>query len=245
VTVLAPHAANVARIQALLDKAESTPYPEEAEAFLAKAQELMARDAIDEAMLAAVATNREEVELLDLAIEPPYASAKLALLGVVGHANRCRTVSLKGPNGTAHATVAGFPGDLANTRTLYLALSLQATRSMLEARPPAHEPLRRFRHAFLVAFASRIGERLREARRTAEDDAAAAQQRAPGGPSVSLVLAGRESEVEKAVRRAFPFLRTARVSGSSGPGFASGRAAADRAALGSVELGGAHRGLPS
>ncbi len=39
------------RIAALLDKAESTSYPAEADAFMAKAQELMARHAIDEAML--------------------------------------------------------------------------------------------------------------------------------------------------------------------------------------------------
>jgi hypothetical protein len=244
-TVLDPSAANLHRIQALLDKAESTPFPEEAEALLAKAQELMARDAIDEAMLAASSRNAEEPELTDVVIVPPYASAKLALLGVVGRANRCRTVSVKGPNGAVHATVVGFPGDLSNVRSLYLALSVQATRFMLAAQPPPGETPRRFRHAFLLAFAARIGERLLEAERAAEAEATLAQQAAPGGRSVSLVLASRSAAVDKAFRAAFPHLRHTRVSGSSGAGFASGRAAADRAALGAPALGERRRGLPS
>ena len=48
-----PESRMLTRIRALLAKAEATGFPEEAEALSAKAQELMARHSIDEALIAA------------------------------------------------------------------------------------------------------------------------------------------------------------------------------------------------
>ncbi|WP_228984453.1 dihydroxy-acid dehydratase, partial [Streptomyces sp. DH12] len=48
-----PESRMLGRIRALLAKAEATGFPEEAEALSAKAQELMARHSVDEALLAA------------------------------------------------------------------------------------------------------------------------------------------------------------------------------------------------
>ncbi|HEY0696309.1 MAG TPA: DUF2786 domain-containing protein, partial [Micromonospora sp.] len=48
------------RVRALLAKAESTDFPEEADAFTAKAQELMARHRIDHALLVARTGEREQ-----------------------------------------------------------------------------------------------------------------------------------------------------------------------------------------
>ena len=49
----------VSKVQALIAKAESTEFPDEAEAFMAKAQELMTRHAIDLAMLDGESGRRE------------------------------------------------------------------------------------------------------------------------------------------------------------------------------------------
>ena len=243
----------VHRIQALLDKAESTDFPEEADALLAKAQELMSRHAIDEAMLEAAGSGAvtEEIGSQDVIVRAPYASAKTTLLGAVAHANRCRVVSRKGPSGTQYCSVVGYESDLANVNTLFVALSFQAVRFMLQAEVPAHDTPRRFRHSFLVAYAMRIGERLREAEHAAteqaEHDLAAGPGRLHGadGGSVALVLASRSEKVDEAFHRANPNLRYRKVSVSSGAGYGSGRSAADRASLNQRGLNGARPQLPA
>ena len=98
--------------------------------------------------------------------------------------------------------------------------------------------MRRFRHAYLLSFAARIGERLRAARREAEREAAAAAG-SDGGPSVALVLADRADAVDRAFRDEFPHVRTLRTSSSSSAGRMSGRRAADAAGLGHHSVSGA------
>jgi hypothetical protein len=232
------------RITALLDKAESTSYPEEADAFLAKAQQLMARHAIDEAMLDAARGSQDEIAQIDLVIAAPYASAKSVLLGAVAAANRCRVVSATRPNGRVLCTMVGFDTDIRHARSLYLSLSHQAVRFMLDAPLPPGDTPRRFRHSFLLAYAQRIGERLREADRAARREAEAEERSHAGEASVSLVMASREARVDRALDEAFPRLRTRRIQSSSGGGHRSGRAAADRSSLDRPSVGGGVRALP-
>lgn len=228
------------RVVGLLAKAESTEYPEEAEALVAKAQQLMARHAIDDAMLAAAGRVPTELPTLEeVLVVAPYATAKAALLSTVAHANHCRAVRQATGDGSQRCTVVGHPSDLAAVRTLFGALSVHAARAMVaEVVPPGDTP-RRFRHAFLLAFTYRIGERLRAA-------AAAAQRAAesagvPDGPGVGLVLASRREAVEAAFHQAFPRVRTARATASSWAGATRGRAAADQAGLGQQEVATSHR----
>jgi hypothetical protein len=232
------------RITALLDKAESTSYPEEADAFLAKAQQLMARHAIDEAMLDAARGSEDEIVQADLVIAAPYASAKSMLLGAVGKVNRCRVITIDRPNGQVLCTMVGFDTDIRHAQSLYLSLSHQAVRFMLAAPLPPGDTPRRFRHSFLLAYARRIGERLQEADRAARSDAESDEGAHTDGRSVALVMAGREARVEEAVRQAFPNLRTRRVQSSSGGGHRSGRAAADRSSLDRPSVGRGARALP-
>ena len=81
------------RVRALLAKAESTTFPEEAEALTAKAQELMARHAIDQAVLDA-GSNGGSAGVVGwrIGIDDPYAAAKSILLYRIAVANRCRGV---------------------------------------------------------------------------------------------------------------------------------------------------------
>lgn len=229
------------RVEALLAKAESTEYPDEAEALLAKAQELMARHAIDEAMLAAAGHHAGEVIVETIEIRAPYASAKASLLGAVAAVNTCRVVMSSAGRGDRLCQIVGHREDLDATTTLYAALVLQATRSMLAADVPFGDTPRRFRHSFLIAFAGRIGERLRAAHRDAVDEA----RRSEGGSGVDIVLADRATEVDRAFRTAFPHTRNARASSSSLAGHRSGRRAANSAALGRRGLPNRRRGLGS
>ncbi|HEX2578340.1 MAG TPA: DUF2786 domain-containing protein, partial [Aquihabitans sp.] len=203
------------RIQALLTKAESTAaeFPEEAEALLAKAQELMVRHAIDEATLSAAGRAASDRVVSDvIVVAAPYATAKASLLGSVGRANDCRVVMGRAGDGAQRCVVVGHESDLANVRSLFSALSLHAVRSMLAAPVPPYDTPRRFRHAFLLAFAGRIGERLWEAGETVRRQARAD---ASTGAGVAVVLADRSAAVDRAFRETFPRVRNTTLSSSS------------------------------
>lgn len=226
------------RVQALLAKAESTEFPAEAETLLAKAQELMTRHAIDEAMLTAAGSHRRDDIVTELVgVDPPYAGPKAALLSAVGNANGCRVIIQGRGSGPKRCAVVGHRSDIAKVTTLFGALSLHAARTMLGAPVPPYDTPRRFRHAFLLAFAARIGERLQEAARAAQVEA-----EREAGRSVGLVLVDRSSAVDAAVDEQFPRLRAIRSQASSRAGYLKGRSAADAAALGHRTVGPSARG---
>ena len=84
-----------------------------------------------------------------------------------------------------------------------------------------------FRQSFLVAFAGRIGERLRAATETATEEAGEVH-----GGDLLPVLAGRREAVEDAFERAFPHLTAYSPSATNYEGWVAGRVAADLAVLG-------------
>ncbi|MFI9269302.1 DUF2786 domain-containing protein [Kitasatospora sp. NPDC052896] len=228
------------RIRALLAKAESTEFPEEAEALTAKAQQLMAQHSIDEALLAAGHTGTDGPAALRIGVENPYEGPKAMLLDAVAAANRCRVVWAKE---FAFCTVVGFDPDLDAVELLYTSLLVQATSAMQRAGSRQHldgaSRTRAFRQSFLVSYAARIRERLTAATEQATSDAAAGRHLRPDGSAEQLVpderllpaLAAREEAVDSATDRMFPKLTAQRVRVSDGEGWAAGRAAADRAAL--------------
>lgn len=224
------------RVRLLLAKAESTPYPAEAETLTAGAQSLMARHRIDEALLAATAPGRrQEPDGRRLGIDNPYEQCKALLLGVVAAANGCRAVWSKA---LGFSTVLGFASDLDSVELLFTSLRVQATAAMIAEGSRSSRwggsRTRAFRQAFLTSYATRIGERLREASDEAVHDAAAAQP----GQDLLPVLAARDQQVEDALARMFPDLTTRPVGGRlDAEGWQSGRAAADLAAL------SGHRGV--
>ena len=216
----------LARVRALLAKAESTDYPEEAEALSGKAQELMGRHALDRAVVDAGSRREPSAGSLRLWLDAPYVSAKSSLAAQVAGANRCRAVSLASLD---LVTVIGHPADLATVELLVTSLLVQADRAMLAAGPAGGSRTRSFRHAFLLSYATRIGERLREASEEAEQEAAQEAERAGG--SLLPVLAARAEVVERTVAELFPRLTTRRFSVGNSAGWSAGRAAADAASL--------------
>ncbi len=217
------------KVRSLLAKAESTTFPDEAEALSAKAQQLMDRHAIDRAVLAAAGGGDATPEGRTLVVEAPYARPKFQLLSELARANRCRAVW---NTHSRVATVVGFP-DL-----LYTSLLVQGTRAMLAAGTGADSRTRSFRHSFLVAYAARIGQRLRAAAAATVQEAAEVH-----GDALLPVLASREVAVDEHLADTFPHLRTMRVTARDPAGYAAGHAAADRARLGGGEVGGRCRRL--
>lgn len=211
----------LSKVRALLHKAESTEFPEEAEALTARAQQLIARYNLDEALLDVDPGGPGD---RGIGVSNPYAGPKAMLLHVIADANRCRSVWHRE---RGRATVLGYPGDLLAVELLFTSLLVQATGAMLQAgsRHDAHgrSRTRSFRHSFLSAYAQRIGERLKQAAEQAVHDSPS---------SLAPVLATRSSAVEQAVTQAFPRLRRYRGSPTNHEGWLHGRAAADHATLG-------------
>ncbi|MQY36237.1 hypothetical protein SRB17_42360 [Streptomyces sp. RB17] len=209
----------LARIRALLAKAEATGYPEEAEALSAKAQELMARHSVDEALLAAGAPAPDAPGACRIGVEPPYEQAKAVLLDAVAGANNCRAVWNE-PLG--FSTVVGFEADLEAVELLYTSLLVQATHAMTKAeaaqRAGGRKRTKTFRQSFLAAYAHRVGDRL----------AAAAETQV--SQDLLPVLATREIAVTDRLERMFPETGTTRLRGvSDAAGWTEGARAADRA----------------
>jgi len=162
----------LARVRALLAKAESTSFAEEAEALSAKAQELMGRHALERAVVDAGTERAPVAATLRLWLDAPYVSAKSSLVHQVAGANRCRAVGL---DALDLVTVVGHTSDLATVELLVTSLLVQADRAMLaERRRTIAGPsrTRSFRHAFLLSYATRTASasvgrrRRRRAKRT-------------------------------------------------------------------------------
>jgi hypothetical protein len=238
------------RIRALLAKAEATEFAEEAEALSARAQELMARYSIDQALLAAGSGGEDAPAGRRIPVDGPYEDPKTSLLQAVAVANRCRVVWSKE---IGLATVIGFPTDLDSVELLFTSLLVQANAALLRAgsRQDARGRSRTkaFRQSFLVSYSVRIGERLAEAAEHATQEAVAEQERAAreqgaapaagktaaGSTGTALVpfLAVRRQAVDDAVAEMFGgSLRRGRgVRVTDEEGWLYGRAAADLASL--------------
>ncbi len=214
----------LAKVRGLLAKAESTTFPEEAEALSAKAQELMARHAIDHA-LAASAEAPEVPGGRRLPVEDPYADAKAMLVGSVSRANRCQSVHVVD---LALVTLLGFESDLVAVELLFTSLMVQANRALLAAgRDDRRARQRGFRSSFLSAYAVRIGQRL-EACTAAQVAVVDTDE----GGRLLPVLAARDDAVEDAVNQMFGSSLVHRPARISDPrGWVAGHAAADLADL--------------
>jgi len=247
------------KIRALLSKAESTEFAEEAEALSARAQALMAKYSIDHALLAAESGREEAPGGRRIGVDNPYEAPKVSLLQTVAQANRCRTVWSKE---IGLVTVIGFPADLDAVELLFTSLLVQANTAMLRAggKQDAYgrSRTRAFRQSFLVSYAIRIGERLAEATSHAEQEAVAEQQAAGGarddganengahengahengahengGTDLVPFLAARQEAVDDAVDAMFgnSLKRSRSPRATDAEGWSSGRAAADMASL--------------
>ena len=239
-----PEDRRLATVRGLLAKAEATEFPEEAEAFFAKASELIARYAIDEALLWASADDagRAAPDELRFRVEPPYVSQKSLLVSAVAHAHGCRAVRLmtsRSGQKSEELSIIGFPSDLRWVEALVTSLLVQMTAAMLHEQPSGMAASRSaaWRRSFIIGFTDAVAERL-------ETDRASATAASASEASTALVLLDRESLVQQDFSRRHPRIRTTWVSsGSSVEGRSAGRAAGEEASLARDAVGG-RRGLP-
>jgi len=212
------------KVRALLAKAESTEFAAEAETFTAKAQDLMTRHSIDAAMVDG-GHSGTDVHSRRVHLDDPYAEMKAQLVSVIAEVNRARAIW--DPR-FGMVVLVGEPFDLDLVELLFTSLLIQATRAMTEAGaagPDHRSP--GFRRAFLLSYATRIGERLEQAGSHAVEDAMQEY-----GSALVPVLAGRAAAVDEEFDRMFPNTSRGRSRQVDARGWHAGRSAADKAALG-------------
>jgi len=226
----------LARIRKLLAQAEDPAVTAaEAEAFNAKAAELMARHGVDAALLAATDRGRDVVGDLTVDLRAPYAYEKASLGTAIARGLRCSAVLRKVTDPRAGQStytlhLFGHTTDLVLVEMLLTSLLVQGTGELTRRRVPTGQHLAAYRRTWWLGFASAIATRLAEA----ETAAARASEPAfaAAGSSAALVLADRTAVAERSAAEAYPRLREARPRYLSGGGVVDGRAAGHRADLG-------------
>ncbi|WP_155293683.1 DUF2786 domain-containing protein [Rhodococcoides fascians] len=213
------------KIRGLLAKAESTQFPAEAEAFSAKAQDLMTRYAIDHALLESDNPRGSigDVTTRRILVDSPYSEAKSLLLHSVCEANGARTLWYKR---FALVNIVGLEVDLDLCELLFTSLLVQSSRALDELDESPEARGRSFRRSFLIAYAHRIGQRLLVARERATK--AASEHH---GSALLPILAERSDAVNKAFTAMYPSTTEVRIGARDHAGRRAGRAAAERADL--------------
>jgi hypothetical protein len=221
------------RVRALLNKAESTEFAAEAEAFTAKAQALISRYALEDLLSDASSVDSRPASIR-ISVDEPYVAAKAALLHAVADASWCCSIRL---TRYAMCSVTGRAGDLHRVEILFTSLLIQAQAALNEiGRSGSQCRSRSFRSSFLSGYASRIGQRL-----LAERDRAVQSF----GTDALPVIARVDSAVDDEVERLFGSgLSSVRSRTYNALGWGNGVDAADRARIRDGGLDPATSGVP-
>lgn len=129
------------QIRALLDKADVTTFPEEADALRAKADDLMLAYAIQEHEVEMAKPKNErkpptmrQVNIVDAA--SPVRDQMLQLISAIASHSRCRIVFYGSRNktGQVSAKLVGFPSDIDYVEMLFTSLRVQMS-SCIDPKP--------------------------------------------------------------------------------------------------------------
>lgn len=226
------------RVRKLLDKAEGTSNPHEADAFSRKAAKIIAAHRIDPARLVDIDLSDDlRVREFELG-RGAYVRARLSLLQAVAEVHDVRVVFQSGPTGTV-AMAAGYRSDLDLVEVLYNSLHQQASSQMASERRGTPAATQRFRRSFLFGFAEKISQTLKESQAVAAGSVCAADD----SGSRAVALLSRNARIDDFAATAFGRVRTARApSAAQAGGWDAGSVAASRADVGRSRLSG-RRGI--
>lgn len=242
------------KIRALLAKAEATSFAAEAELFTAKAQELMQKWSIDEAMLHQDKPDPTIDQSYIWIDANEYRSPKLRILQEIASVNDATLVMF--PQGYREVdgerkrqfkvAVIGTKTDRDFIEILYTSLMLQVEHELLksdtlakmqfECEQPGHRI--RWRNSFVNAYAFSVGQRMQEAKKRAVEQVKREQHATSS--SMALVLVGKKQQVERKRDEFYPSLRKGRSSncgnGHTGSASSLGYEAGKRADIGNPKV---------
>src|ERR1700759_1219702 len=187
----------LARIAALLRQAEGTDNRHEADAFMAAAQRLATATSIDLAVARAHSDKRTKAQApVQRTVTIGNAGTRglrtyVQLFTVIALANdvKCDVAS-----NSTFVYAYGFAEDIDASHALYASLVLQmvrASESYISSGAHRPTPTITARLNFQLAFGSRVGQRLVEAREQTQREAKKDRRRPPG-PAIAL----RDKEIE-------------------------------------------------
>ena len=226
----------LAKVRKLLATAESPATPQHLRDTLnAKAADLMAKYAIDEALLAAKQSEgaRAGVESIYISIPAPFSYSKCVMLKRMAEVYGMQTIcTQKHPwdydNHDMTMRVFGFAADLTRLQLLFTSLLVQSAYALAAQFVPKFETREQFRASFYSGYTDAIVARLQ-----------AAEDRAKGnaGPGTDLVLSNRADEVAKFYHNEYPHAGGFGMRIGSSSGRQAGYAEGNRANLGGPTVG--------
>lgn len=159
------------RVRRLLAQAEDQAGTPEGDAFSAKAEELMIRYGIEQAVLDnADGTSKGEVASRRIFCRAPYAKQKAGLVCTIAHYNQGKAVihePLGGWSKGGAVYAYGFERDLETIEFLFTSLALQATSALATRTVPSDRFGRRmdaatFRAGWIMDFDHGVASRMAE-----------------------------------------------------------------------------------
>lgn len=244
------------KVAALMNKAESSDFEAEREAFMEKAMELMRRHSLDEAL---VAQKRGED---GVPVEEPIVEVRLPLDGIYHHAwldlgvkvsaaNDCRNIkggpTLDHKNGTLY--VIGAQSKVMATELLFTSLMLQANRAMQAwwTEESGRHGVKysggtgfKMRREFLMGFARGVAPMLKKATEKATADFV--RETGTSSETVALAVRDEKARVNDWIGEKYGRLSKGRGGRLAGGGYgasSAGQAAGARADTGRSGMTGA------
>ncbi|MFE2104328.1 DUF2786 domain-containing protein [Kitasatospora sp. NPDC059463] len=235
----------LAKVRAILAKAEDpAASPEEAQAYFAKAADLMSKYGIERAMLAETKPETDRPTTRVFTESGSYVLDRVGLLMSINDALGGQSVRWRVWDGGAKKYVQrvelhGYESMLDRVEMLYTSLILQAFNGMKHGSPGIGESPIAYRKTWLAGFRNAVVERLDAAEHQAVEEADLALP--SGARSAEVVLASREETILAIFKAAHPKVRPARRRRLTGSGWRAGHKAGTQADLGGPRLGKGRR----
>lgn len=236
-------ATKIEKIRALFSKAERTDNENERVAYQDKANELMMKWAIDDAMLDSLADSTKREEIIKMWLEPagPKTYANEFVRAGAWIADSYGIRGIVGPTYHSYCLIlVGHESDVERVKMLLNSIWTQMVHQQnvaVKKNPVWHRmtPSDRYkwRRAFIIGFGDAAAKRLRDIRTYSEKDS---------GERQALVLLDRKTRVDNWLDQNMN-LRNVRGKSYRQDGFASGAAAGKQAHIGQTDVGGGMRAL--
>lgn len=229
----------LAKIQALMAKAESTEFQAERDAFMDAAQRLVIKFAVEEWEIG----GSKQALLTSTVLNAPYpnANARTRLLSVVARLNNGKIVLL--PSKTARGgkvipcTVIAYTDDLEMIKIMYATVSIQCLQAMKTAQEEQYIIYSAegvgFNESFIAGYAQGFYEKLNKINQQAKDET----------PGYGLMVRSRVDQVGDLLNQMYPNTYTTRRRVGSAVGYSAGKVAGLNNNSGSKGVGGRQRSI--